>query len=72
MVEPPYSPHPKESNEKENISVYNNLQAADMQLCSHLNSLDRSEQGSLDRLQEARSDHYTIYNPAASRALGED
>ena len=40
-----------------------------MQLCSHLNSSDRSEQGSSDRSQVASLDHYTIYNPA-SQAQG--
>ena len=49
------------------MSEYNTLHAADMQLCFHLTSSDRSEQGSSDRSQLARSDHYTIYNPAAGR-----
>ena len=57
------------SPQKVNIKDKNNLPAADMQQCSHLNSWDRSEQGRSDHSQVDRSDHYTIYNPAGSALL---
>jgi hypothetical protein len=56
-----------ESHKKQHINVRYNLQAADMQLCSHLNSSDCPEQCSSDHSQVASFDHYTICNPAPSK-----
>ena len=58
---------------RKNRYVFTTIQRhLDLQLCSHINSLGRSEQGNLDPSQVARSDQYTIYNPALGACKGKD